>query len=184
MPSVWQKRRFVEHLIQGGLVAYPTEAVFGLGCDPLNSIAVARLLALKNREQKKGLILIASDFSQISAYVKPLTREVTSKVFNVNQKPTTWLLPAHWSAPEWITGEHQTIGVRLVQHGLAKELCALAGTAMVSTSANVAGAEPLRTAYQTRLRFQNNGVYTINGRVGGAKEPSRIIDPLSNMRIR
>lgn len=184
MPSAWQKRRFVETLRDGGVVAYPTEAVFGLGCAPSNAEAVSQLLALKKRPLSKGLILIAADFSQVSAYLKPLPESVMLKIHDVNQEPTTWLLPAQEFVPEWLTGGYETLGIRLIQHGLAKELCTLAGTALVSTSANVTGCEPVRTAYQARLKFYGQGVHVINGCVGGVQNPSRIINPLLNKRIR
>ncbi len=184
MPSAWQKRRFVESVRRGEVVAYPTEAVFGLGCDPLSSDAVFSLLKLKKRGQHKGLILIASDFSQLSPYLKPLPETVMSQINDVNQEPTTWLLPVQKSVPRWLTGGRETLAVRLVQHPLAKELCELAGMALVSTSANVSGCEPCKTAYQTRLKFRALGVHTLGGRVGMSTKPSRIIDPLLNKQIR
>ncbi|PCH84664.1 MAG: tRNA threonylcarbamoyladenosine biosynthesis protein RimN [Piscirickettsiaceae bacterium] len=184
MPSNWQKRRFVEHLYQGGVVAYPTEAVFGLGCDPLNAAAVGRLQTLKGRTQQKGFILIASNLTQLKPYIKPLNAAVKSAILNVDQEPTTWVLPANECVPEWLTADEKSIAVRLIQHGLAKSLCELAGMAIVSTSANVSGYAPFKTAYQTRLKFSPKGVYTINGRVGSAKKPSRIIDALLNKQLR
>jgi len=184
MPSAWQKKRFVETLHEGGVVAYPTEAVFGLGCDPLNPHAVFKLLALKKRSVDKGLILIAADFSQISSYLKPLPDAVMSKLHDTYQEPTTWLLPTIKTAPKWLTGGHETLAVRLIQHGLAKELCLLAGTAIVSTSANMSGQEPVKTAYQARVKFRNKGVHVINGSIGNAQKPSRIINPLLNKQIR
>lgn len=184
MPSGWQKRRFVEHLHQGELVAYPTEAVFGLGCDPLNQRAVLQLLALKRRSWRKGLILIAADFSQLEPYIEKLPASIIEKINAPSQQATTWLLPVKKSAPEWLTGEHETIAVRLVQHPLARELCSLAGTAIVSTSANFSGREPLKTAYKTRLNFKMKGVLTIGSKAGNAKKPSRIIDPFSNKQLR
>lgn len=184
MPSNWQKRRFIEQLHEGGVVAYPTEAVFGLGCDPLNRGAVFRLLALKGRSKSKGLILIASDFSQVTTYIKPLPKAVISSIYAQVQEPTTWLLPVQEWVPEWLTGGHKTIAIRLTQHALAKELCELAGMPIVSTSANISGCEPMRTAYETRLRFSAKGVYTLAGNVGGAKAPSRIIDPFLNKQLR
>jgi L-threonylcarbamoyladenylate synthase len=184
VPSAWQKRRFVESLYGGKVVAYPTESVFGLGCDPLNPMAVLDLLKLKKRGQHKGLILIASRFSQLSPFLKSLPESIKSRIHNGRQEPTTWLLPAKESVPTWLTGEHETLAVRLTQHPLAKELCELARTALVSTSANVAGCEPLKTAHQARLKFQALGVHVIGGRVGLAKKPSRIIDPFSNKQLR
>ena len=113
MPSGLQKKKFVECLQQGGLVAYPTEAVFGLGCDPLNANAVNNLLALKNRPQHKGLILIASNIGQLGSYIKPLPDDVLSRMTAKNDVPTTWLLPAHESVPVWVRGDNKAVAVRL-----------------------------------------------------------------------
>lgn len=184
MPSAWQKKQFVDSLHRGHVVAYPTESVFGLGCDPLNSDAVFRLLALKGRSWTKGLILIASDFSQVEPYIKDLPSSILAKVSDSNHDQTTWVLPAESFVPKWLTGQHQTIAVRLVQHSLAHELCALAKTAIVSTSANLSGQRPLKTAHQVRLKFNQYGVRSIAGRVSGAEQPSKLIDPFSNTRLR
>ncbi|PHS72948.1 MAG: tRNA threonylcarbamoyladenosine biosynthesis protein RimN [Cycloclasticus sp.] len=184
MPSTWQKRRFVEQLHRGGVVGYPTEAVFGLGCDPLNAKAVALLQALKGRSSDKGFILIASEFAQIKPYIKVLDDSVVAKILAITHEPTTWILPANEAVPTWLTADDKTIAIRLVQHGLAKELCDLAGMAITSTSANVSGSVPFKTAYQTRLKFSAKGVYTISGRVGKSSKPSRIIDPLLNKKLR
>ncbi len=184
MPSAWQKKEFVRQLRRGGVVAYPTEAVYGLGCDPLNLQAVLALQALKKRSLNKGLILIAADYSQLSAYVKELPGSILKKIQQPSEHAITWLLPVRDSVPSCLTGGRSTIAVRLVQHPLAKELCELAQTALVSTSANISGQNALRTAHHTRLKFAGKGVYTINGRVGSASKPSQIIDALSGKKLR
>jgi L-threonylcarbamoyladenylate synthase len=184
VPSAWQKRRFVEHLHQGGVVGYPTEAVFGLGCDPLNVDAISLLQDLKGRASDKGFILIASNFSQFQPYIKDVDDSIIAKILARNEEPTTWILPAHDDVPEWLTAENHTIAIRLVQHGLAKELCHLAGMALTSTSANVSGKAPCKTAHQARLKFAAKGVFTINGSVGSSSKPSRIIDLLTNKQLR
>ena len=184
MPSTWQKKEFVHQLRRGGLVAYPTEAVYGLGCDPLNSSAVHALLELKRRSQNKGLILIAADYSQLSTYVKTLPDSVLKKIQQPTKDAITWLLPAQDWVPSWLTGGRSTIAVRLVQHALAKELCQLAQMALVSSSANISGYNALTTGHHTRLKFVGKAVYTINGRVGTAAKPSQIIDALSGEKFR
>jgi len=184
MPSAWQKREFVHQLRAGGLVAYPTEAVYGLGCDPLNRDAVLALQALKKRSQNKGLILIAADYSQLSAYVKKLPDNLLKKIQQPSEQAITWLLPAQDSVPRWLTGGRSTIAVRIVKHALAKELCELAQMPLVSTSANISGHQALSVAHHTRLKFAGQGVYTINGQVGKASQPSQIIDALSGKRLR
>jgi len=184
VPSAWQKKCFVNRLHAGGVVAYPTEAVFGLGCDPLNREAVNHLFDLKGRSEDKGLILIASKLSQLSPYIQPLNEPLLSVINEPGEQPTTWLLPAKQGVPDWLTGGRDKIAIRLIRHALAKELCELADMAIVSTSANKSGCLPTKTANQTRLKFSKKDVYTINGQVGSSRSPSRIIDPVLNIRLR
>lgn len=184
MPSSWQKKQFVEHLYSGGVLAYPTESVFGLGCHPLDESAVMHLLGIKKRLMRKGLILIGSDFSQFSVFLKPLPSKLYKQLQLPQERPTTWLLPANGNCPQWLTGDNPTLAVRLVEHPLAKEMCALSGTAIVSTSANVAGQNAFKTAWQTRLKFGQQGVRVLNGKVAGQAEPSRLIDPIKGIRLR
>ena len=184
MPSAWQKRQCVEQLHRGGLIAYPTEAVYGLGCDPSNRQAVFALLALKKRAWQKGLILIAADFRQVEPFINPLPESIKKRIHDPCQQATTWVLPAKQSVPDWLTGTNKTIAVRLVQHPLAQAICRQAGMAIVSTSANHTGCEALRIGYKARLKFGKKGVFILNGSVGGADKPSRLIDPFSNEQLR
>ena len=184
MPSSWQKKQFVETLYSGGVVAYPTEAVFGLGCHPLDEVAVTKLLAIKKRSWRKGLILIGSEFSQLASFLLPIPAELYEKIHSPQKRPTTWLLPANEECPSWLTGEHKTLAVRLVEHDLAREMCVLSGTALVSTSANISGQMAIKTAWQARLKFNKQGVSVLNGRVGSRSEPSQILDPLMGERLR
>ncbi len=179
-----QKERFIKQLRKGGLVAYPTEAVFGLGCDPLNEKAVSKLLALKERSWKKGLILIAANIGQLDAYIKRVPDLIISRMLSSDDEAITWLLPAKESVPRWLKGTSQSIAVRLVQHPLAKELCELAGGPLVSTSANKTGQAPLISAEQVRAEFSAAGVFIIDGKVGASKQTSQIIDPFLNKRLR
>jgi len=165
-------------------VAYPTEAVYGLGCDPLNEGAVLALQRLKRRSAKKGLILIAANLSQLDGYLGTLPDAVRHNMLAVSGRATTWVVPAKATVPRWLTGAYSTIAVRLVQHPLAKELCDLAQMPIVSTSANLSGHAASTCAYRTRLKFSSRGVYTINGRVGEASEPSQIINALTGEQLR
>ena len=99
----WKLREAARCFHRGGLIAYPTEAVYGLGCDPLNRDAVERLLRLKNRAQGKGLILIAADFVQLLPFVRRLPPDFMQPVFDSWPGPATWLLPALNSTPDWLT---------------------------------------------------------------------------------
>ena len=138
---------------RGGVVAYPTEAVYGLGCDPWNGPAVRRILAMKRRPEAKGLILIAAELAQIAPFVQWLDPTRMAEVLDTWPGPHTWLLPARSETPIWLRGQHDTLAVRVTAHPLAAALCRAAGMALVSTSANLASQAPARTALQVRLRL-------------------------------
>lgn len=157
----------------GGVVAYPTEAVFGLGCDPANEHAVKQLLQVKKRPIEKGLILIAADIEQLSAYISPPSDSLASKLLS-KDKPTTWLVPALSTAPQWITGEHQMIAVRITHHSASQTLCQACGHPLVSTSANPSKQLPAKTK-QTVIAYFNSIIDAIfDAPVGKQQSPSEI----------
>lgn len=166
-------------LASGGVIAYPTEGVWGLGCDPRNDAAVHRLLALKRRDWRKGLILIAADFSQLQRYIAPLDAQVLQKALATWPGPHTWLFPAAAGAPELITGGRATIAVRVTAHPVASALCRAYGGALVSTSANLAGQPPAKSALQVRLRFGVALDAVVPGALGTLAAPTPIRDLVS-----
>lgn len=161
------------HLKRGGLIAYPTESCYGLGCDPSNRKAVHRILKLKQRPQRKGLILIASQYAHVARYLKPLTSNEQAKLQHDGAQAVTYLMPVKDSAPRWLRGDHDTLAVRLTAHPLAKRLCREAGSALVSTSANRSGCRPVKT-YAECQRLFGRKVWVLRGRVGKRKQPSTI----------
>jgi L-threonylcarbamoyladenylate synthase len=160
----------------GSVVAYPTEAVYGLGCDPWDCIAVRRLLALKARPEGKGLILIAAAWLQLEPYVRNLDPERMAAIHATWPGPVTWLLPARPETPRWLTGDHATLAVRVTAHPLAAALCRRWGGALVSTSANRAARPPARTALGVRLALGVGLDYILSGPCGGAARVSSIRD--------
>lgn len=168
----------------GGILAYPTEAVYGLGCDPWNGDAVRRLLAIKRRPERKGLILIAFDFDQLELFVAPLDDERMAIVHATWPGPVTWLLPARDETPRWLAGHHDTLAVRVTAHPFAGALCKAFGGALVSTSANVSDRPPARTALQVRLAFGSDVDLVLAGRCGGRVRPSAIRDARTGASIR
>lgn len=166
-------RRIAAHLRRGGLIAYPTESCYGLGCDPDNRIAVQRLLRLKQRPQYKGLILIAASYHQVTRYLQPLTPAQQQQLKTAGAQAVTYLMPAHHSAPRWLRGVHDTLAVRLTAHLQAAQLCRGVNSALVSTSANRSGQRPARTFAQCRKLFGRK-VWVLPGRVGKRKNPSTI----------
>ena len=166
-------RCITAHLKRGGLITYPTESCYGLGCDPDNRDAVLRLLKLKQRPQRKGLILIASDYRQVARYLQSLTPEQQQRLQDAGAQAITYLMPALHSAPRWLRGAHDTLAVRLTAHPFAKHLCRSVGSALVSTSANRSGQRPAKT-YAECQRLFGNSVLVLPARVGKRKKPSTI----------
>ena len=171
--STASARSIAAHLKRGGLIAYPTESCFGLGCDPGNRKAVLRILKLKQRPQRKGLILISSRYGQVARYLQPLTGADQIKLHQYGSQAVTCLMPTRHSAPRWLRGEHDTLAVRLTAHPIARQLCRSAGSALVSTSANRSGQRPVKT-YAECQRLFGKAVWVLRGRVGKRKQPSTI----------
>lgn len=166
-------RELAAHLKRGGLIAYPTESCYGFGCDPRNRAAVQRLLKLKQRPQRKGLILIASHYRQVSRYLTLLTTAEQTKLQQDGAQAITYLMPVKPSCPRWLRGIHGTLAVRLTAHPFAKQLCRSANSALVSTSANFGGQRPAKT-YAECMRQFGKKVWVLPGRVGKRKRPSTI----------
>jgi L-threonylcarbamoyladenylate synthase len=176
----------VSALHRGGIVAYPTEAVWGLGCDPFDEGAVMRLLALKQREVGKGLILVASDTSQLDGLVdwKPLSDTRRAEVLGSWPGPHTWVVPATARVPRWITGDHAGVAVRVSAHPLVVALCSAFGGALVSTSANSAGAPPPRTLAEADPALFSTVDAILHGDTGGLERPTPIRDARSGAGLR
>jgi L-threonylcarbamoyladenylate synthase len=129
-------------LSAGGVIAYPTEGVFGLGCDPFNPQAVQRLLQLKQRARDNGLILIGSGLNQLLDLIhNPLCAEAL-EAFSRWPAAVTIVFPASAKVPALVRGRHAGVALRVTAHPLANRLCQLFGKPVVSTSANRSGIPP------------------------------------------
>lgn len=168
----------------GDVIAYPTEAVWGLGCDPFNSHAVEKVLALKNRHWSKGLILVAGDISQLDFLLGELSGEQKQKLNETWPGHVTWLVPHHGKVSPLVCGEHDTIALRVSTHPLIKSLCHKFAGPIVSTSANPQGLPPARTSFDANRYFKKRGVLFSPGVVGKSQAPSKIIDLRSGNIIR
>jgi len=173
-----------EILHQGGVIAYPTEAVYGLGCDPLNQQAVMRLLALKKRAVSKGLILIAASLEQLQPYLLPIEESRMVQVVDTWPGAVTWLFPASNNVPEWIRGQHDTVAVRVTDHPLASALCYLFGGPIVSTSANIEGQPPAKNAEEVAAVFSQQLALILDGNIGGLSKPTQIRDAVTGQIVR
>ncbi len=180
----WKLREAVRCFRQGGILAYPTEAIYGLGCDPLNWCAVEWLLIQKHRPLDKGLILIAANYEQLLPYIEPLPEERMRPVLDSWPGPNTWLLPAAEGLPYWLRGRHRTIAVRVTDHPIAASLCLACGSPLVSTSANIADRRPAVTATQVRSRVSGIVDCIVHGSTGERRSPSMIRDAATGAIIR
>ncbi|MFO1371116.1 MAG: L-threonylcarbamoyladenylate synthase [Candidatus Competibacteraceae bacterium] len=173
------------HVIRaGGIIAYPTEAVYGLGCNPRDERAVRRLLALKRRPAHKGLILVAADFAQLASFLQPLTETDHVRLNATWPGPYTWLIPTRLTTPRWLRGRHDTLAVRVTAHPLAAALCWACGHPLVSTSANLSGRPPARTALAVRRQLGRDLDYLLPGPTGGATKPTEIRDLRTGQLVR
>jgi L-threonylcarbamoyladenylate synthase len=182
--SPWKLRQAVHSFRRGEVIAYPTEAVFGLGCDPLNPDAVFRILEIKQRPVEKGLILIAADFDQLRPFITLLDDEQMQPVLESWPGPNTWLLPKAEGLPFWLCGEHDTLAVRVTGHPVAAALCRACNSPLVSTSANISRQRPARSALEIRLRLDRMVDCIINRPVGENRQPSSIRDAASGRVLR
>lgn len=169
---------------QGGVIAYPTEAVWGLGCDPFNESAVRRILTLKSRPESKGLILVAGAQEELSPWLNLLDDKAAQRLISRNEIPTSWVVPDTTITPSWVRGEHQSVAIRLSQHQPVQRLCAAYQGVIVSTSANPAGLEPAMSAKEVHQYFGNNIDAIFDAPLGDASQPSQVRDILTDNLFR
>jgi L-threonylcarbamoyladenylate synthase len=165
---------------QGNIIAYPTEAVFGLGCCPFNEIAVKQLLALKKRPIEKGLILLISDWGQLPPLIQANT--ALSQLKSTWPGHVTWLLPKSNDIPQWICGTHQTVAIRMTNHPIASALCK--NGPIVSTSANISDTPPATSRQQIIAQFPLGISAIVEGNIGPYQNPSDIYDYATGQKLR
>ncbi len=183
-PPSLRLRAAVRALRAGGVVACPTEAVWGLSCDPDHPGAVQRLLQLKQRPVEKGLILVAACESQLAFLLADLDAGQRARLSATWPGPNTWLIPHRGRLQPWIYGEHDTVAVRVSDHPVVRDLCLAWGGPLVSSSANPAGARPPVAAFQVRRYFGQQLDAILPGQVGESRRPSTIRDLASDRIIR
>ena len=182
--SAWNIRHAVHVLRRGGLIAYPTEAVFGLGCLPDKTQTIKKLLQLKQRPIEKGLILLAADLSQLAPYITPLEQDVEQKIQSGWPGPTTWVVPTPSRTSPLIRGKFHSIAIRVSAHPIVRELCRQCNSPIISTSANMTGQNMSYSAFDVRLRFNDQLDYILNAPLGDSDKPSVIRDAISERVIR
>lgn len=171
-------------LKDGGIVAYPTEAVYGLGCDPNNEDAICRLLALKQRPIEKGLILIAANIEQLHCFIDPEQFEKYPQVTKSWPGPHTWIIPCLSTTPLWLRGQHDALAVRVTKNRISSNLCLAFGGAIVSTSANLSDQPPARTAGEVEKQFIGKIEYILAGETDRLATVTPIRDARDGKKLR
>lgn len=168
----------------GGVIAYPTEAVYGIGCLPLSAGAVARVLRLKHRHAAKGFVLVAADMPQVEAFAMIPGGKIGAEIAATWPGPVTWILPARRHVPSSITGGRATVAIRMTAHPVARALCLAAGSALVSTSANLSGRQPITRKTTLRSQLGRMVDMIVPGDLGQRAKPTAIRDAGTGSLIR
>jgi len=173
----------VHSINQGEVIAYPTEAVYGLGCDPFNHKAVENLFHVKQRPMAKGVILVAASVEQIEDWVDLIGAEWQQQVLDTWPGPVTWVLPLKKPMPDWITGGRNTVAIRVSNHPVVQELCQQFGGPIVSTSANITNHLPAKSCKEVASEFEDT-LFCISAELGELSKPTQIMDALSGKVLR
>jgi L-threonylcarbamoyladenylate synthase len=165
-----------EVLRNNGVIAYPTEAIYGLGCDIYSESAIKRILDMKQRPSNKGLIIVASSWQQVSHLTTSINHENLTRIMESWPSHTTWVFPASPKSPKLITGAHDSIAIRITNHPIVSAICEEFSGPIVSTSANIQAQQPARTSDDTIKVFGNKIDFVYPGVIKGNNSPSKIID--------
>ncbi|MCP4471681.1 MAG: L-threonylcarbamoyladenylate synthase [Gammaproteobacteria bacterium] len=171
--SPWALNRLANAISAGAVIGYPTDTVWGLGCDPLNLASIARILQIKNRRPDKGLILLSSRLEYCSPYID-IDGAQRESLLSPCARPTTWLVSASKQCPWWICGIHSTAAIRICDHPLLQVICDQLKAPLVSTSANRADRATVRNALQLRRHFGGEVDCIVTGFSAGSGKPSKI----------
>ena len=186
----WSRHHLIRYcasmIRSGGVIAYPTEAVWGLGCSPYNKAAVNKILTLKKRAVSKGVILVAASITQFEPFLTQLNQSQRNTLEESWPGHSTWLVPANQHIPEWIKGQHSTVALRVSKHPIVTALCNAVGGPLVSTSANPQGLRAAKTHWQVMRYFGRSPLLDVItcGSVGKHSQASTIKDLSSGQIIR
>ncbi|MDF1758212.1 MAG: L-threonylcarbamoyladenylate synthase [Legionellaceae bacterium] len=171
-----------KYIADGLVIAYPTEAVYGLGCDPFNEQAVMKILDVKGRSVDKGLILLISEWSQLTPLVGEVADHLMEKVKSSWPGPITWIFPKSSIIPKWISGNNSSVAIRMTAHPLARKLCS--DGPLVSTSANIQGQDPVSNLENLKIQFSHCIDGIVLGDLGSSLQPSAIYNVANGERLR
>lgn len=164
-------------LARGEVIAYPTESVFGLGCDPLADAAIERICRLKGRPLSKGMLMVAAAEHQIEHWLDPATAELElARSRGSWPGPVTWVFSGHPDLRSLAAADDGTVAFRISNHPTVKALCQAFGGPIVSTSANPSGRAPIRSQQELAAAFSDRLAFCVAGQLGNNINPSEIRD--------
>lgn len=171
-------------LKEGKVIAYPTESVYGFGCDPFNTEAIFQILSIKNRSIDKGFILVAAFWEQLEPLLLPIEPRALARVFASWPGPVTWVFPAKPDVPHWMRGKHNSLAVRVSAHPAIQALCRQFQKPIISTSANLDGQPPARDYRTVQMSFGEQLAFIVNGKPGPLTRPTEIRNAITGEIIR
>jgi L-threonylcarbamoyladenylate synthase len=175
--------RHAAHIIRlGGIIAYPTDTIYGLGCDPFNADAVERINLIKLRPQNKYFILLAGDLDEVRSLIAITSEQ--EQTITQNTEATSWVVSASEQAPSWLTDNNHMLTIRISRHDTVKKLCRSLGHAIISTSANISGKKPAKNAMELHKYFHRKVDKILLSNKSQAAKPSKIIRLCDNYIIR
>jgi L-threonylcarbamoyladenylate synthase len=161
-------------VVEGGVIVYPTEAVYGIGCLPCNDAALERIVRIKHRDARKGMIIVAAGIEQLAEFADLPDRSTGERMYSDWPGPVTWVVTAKHGVSPLLTGGRDTLAVRVSDHPIVRRLCQRTGSALVSTSANFSGRRPARSALQARRAVGREVDYVLAGPLGARSKPTEI----------
>ena len=159
--------------LQDKIFAYPTEGVWGIGCNPFSEKAVKKLINLKKRPKNKGIIVLAGSLQQLLPFTQHLSEKLKKRMNSKWPGPHTWLVPSSPDIPKWLIGPTGLVALRLSDHKTVIELTESFNMPICSSSANISGQEPAKNLDEIRTFFGNK-VLIIEGELGGLKKPTPV----------
>ena len=165
----------VKVIKEGKILIYPTESIFGLGCDPFNEQACQKINSLKQRSNKAGLICLINNIKHLNTLAAPLRTTDYEQIRKSKTKHISWILPAKSGLPKWLIGPNNTICVRLSNDSSINELCSALDQAIISTSANEQGMPAANTIEQAKKIFKNQVDYYLDLPLGDKQKASKIL---------
>ncbi|MBD1398731.1 threonylcarbamoyl-AMP synthase [Pontibacter sp. JH31] len=165
-----------EELLVGNVILYPTDTVWGIGCDAENAEAVKKIFKIKEREESKSMIILVSDVEMLKRYVEEVPTGF-AELAKTQERPTTFVLSGAQNLPKELVAEDGSIGVRIAKDEFCHRLMQQIGRPLVSTSANVSGEPSPQTFAEVSDKIKERVDYVVQWRQDEEVEsrPSRII---------